>query len=243
MPSLSDILREGLDANQQRLDGQRQGAGNRVQTPTESIDDLLKKGQKTRGRVVKENKNGDARVSDLPDLDSLVNSKAQRKSTPENPPAPSAKPDRSLNQIINASRSEDAAAKEDQKQNGAKLKIRKLLGFAMIGLLVILAVRNQVQPTVPESTLAQQLLEIVGGVERYRLENNRMPKDLSTLAEFPEGAVEWSVDQYDMQLKTSALELFYWEDASGYIVMSRYGNEAWMYTENGKPKLRKIAAR
>jgi hypothetical protein len=96
---------------------------------------------------------------------------------------------------------------------------------------------------VPDSALAQQLMALVDGIERYRLENDKTPEKLSDLPEFPKGAVEWKIDQYDVQLEASALEFFFWEDFSGYIVVSRLGDEAWMYTDQGESKIRRVPAR
>ena len=55
----------------------------------------------------------------------------------------------------------------------------------------------------PDYALAQQLMIVVNGIEKYRLENNKTPEKLSDLLEFPRGAVEWRIDQYNLQLEAS----------------------------------------
>ena len=99
------------------------------------------------------------------------------------------------------------------------------------------------QQSLPESVVVQQLKSIVDGTEKYHQENDRTPDKLSDLPEFPIGAVEWPVDQYELQLETSALEFFYFEDAKGYVVISRYEDEAWIYTNTGSPKIRRVPIR
>lgn len=247
LPSLSDVLKEGRSYNERRSDKQGQGFENSHKAQPETLNDLLKKGQGSQGFVEKSKKNRNKKISDLPDLESLVHTKTQRKSPPENTYAISTKPVKSLSQIIRSSQPEDKITRGNKKSRIDEDTNRKFINFTLIGLLIVIVVgftlKYQTQKMLPESALAQQLMLIAGGIDRYRLENNRSPKRLSVLPEFPDGAVEWPVDQYNIQLESNALELFYWEDARGYILILRFGGEAWMYTEKGIPKIRQVPER
>jgi len=249
LPSVTDILRSSGDANKSDFDFHNKVIRQSTSEPPDNLDELLKKGHNKQGQVSKTKRTTDIRPLKLLDIEAIVNASPQRKALPKNTPIPSHKPERSLHQIISSSRPENVVPQKNQTlDNGVgQYKKRKVLNFVLLGLLAVtivgLFMRDQTQQQLPDSDVAQQLMVIVNGIERYRLENNRTPDKLSYLPEFPENAVEWAVDQYDIQLEATTLELFFWEDARGYIVMSRYDNEAWMYMEKGEPKIRRVPAR
>ena len=251
LPSVADILKKSGKANKPGLNEQYKRTQKNSPTRPEGLEELLKKGQKAHTSQPKIKKGGGARAANLPNIEALINARPQPKPSTKTNPSLSNNPRQShepLQKIIGSLSQKNTTSQSTQaRDTGGHNKNRKVFSFALIGLLAVtftvLFMRYQTQESLPESAVAQQLMSIVNGIENYRLERNRMPEMLAELPEFPQGAIEWPVDQYDIQLETSALELFLLKDSTGYIVMSRYGNEAWMYTEKGKPKLRKVPAR
>lgn len=247
LPNLSDILKRGGVAHKSSFNDQNKDLRESVKTKPQSLDDLLRKGNNTQEQVSKIRKASNATNSSLPDIEALVSVRPQGAlvSTPKTMSVDKA--ERSLDQVIDSFRSEDKVSQKNPSHNVGRYENHKVLSFALIGLLAVVVIgfliSQKGQQQLPESAVAQQLMDIVKGIEKYQLKNDRTPKKLSDLPEFPENAVEWPVDQYQIQLEASALELFYFEDVEGYVVMSRYGDEAWMYTEKGEPALRQVPAR
>lgn len=244
-PSLNDVLKTSSDSNKVSGSYQNRGVENGAATTPKSLDEILKKGQKK--QLVKTGVASSLPSSNLPSLDDLVNTGTNSKSSQQRTSSNKDQLTKTVHQIINSTRVEDAPKQEKRVEGVAGQRHRKIFSIVIITVLVVIATSffnaKQEHEIVPESALAQQLMVVVNGIERYRLENNKTPEKLSDLPEFPKGAVEWKIDQYDVQLEASALEFFFWEDFSGYIVVSRLGDEAWMYTDQGESKIRRVPAR
>jgi competence protein ComGC len=244
-PSLNDVLKTSSEANQINGSYQNRGAENGAANTPKSLDEILNKGQKK--QLMKVGVSGSSSPSDLPRLDDLLNTGTNSKSSQKRDSSLRDHPAKTVHQIISSTSSEDAPKQEKRVEGVTGQNYRKIFSIAIIAVLVVIAISffnaKQENERVPDSALAQQLMVVVNGIERYRLENNKLPGKLSDLPEFPKGAVEWKIDQYDLQLKASALEFFFWEDFSGYIVISRLGEEAWMYTDQGESKIRRVPAR
>ena len=247
LPSLDDILKRGGVAHKSSVNDQNEDLQKSVKARHQSLDKIKKKGNNAQGKVSRRQKTSNATNSSLPDIEALVSVRPQGAvvSTPKTMPVDKA--ERSLDQIMDSFRSEDKKSLENPSHKVARHENHKVFSFALIGLLAAIVIgfliSQKGQQQLPESVVAQKLMDIVKGIEKYQLKNDRTPKKLSDLPEFPENAVEWPVDRYQIQLEASALELFYFEDMAGYVVMSRYGDEAWMYTEKGEPVLRQVPAR
>lgn len=247
LPSLDDVLKGVGDANTSNPNGQNQGFQKRAQTKSESLDDLLKKGNNTKLQTSKTKRASEVRTSDLADIGELVNARPEETSASSQKATSANKSEKSLNQIIGSLQSEDKISQEKESLDVRGYNKSQVLSLAFIGLLVAIVIgvfmSQHNQQSLPESVVVQQLKSIVDGIEKYHQENDRTPDKLSDLPEFPIGAVEWPVDQYELQLETSALEFFYFEDAKGYIVISRYEDEAWLYTDTGNPKIKRVPIR
>ena len=244
-PSLNDVLKTSIEANQISGNYQNRGAENGAAVTQKSLDEILNKDQKK--QLVKPGVTGSASPSDLPRLDDLLNTGTNSKSSQKRDSSHRDHPAKTVHQIINTTRVEDAPKQEKPVEGVAGQRHRKIFSIVIIAVFVVIATSffnaKQVKERVPESALAQQLMVVVNGIEKYRLENNKTPEKLSDLPEFPRGAVEWRIDQYNLQLEASALEFFLWEDFDGYIVVSRLGDEAWMYSDQGDSKIRRVPAR
>lgn len=244
-PSLNDILKASSDTNKVSGSYQNRGAINGTSTDPKSLDEILNNGQKK--HIVKAGVAHSASSSNLPSLDDLVNTGSHSKSSQQNTSSHSDQSTKTIHQIINSTKVKDSPKQEKQVGGIVGQKRRKIFSIVIISVLVVIATSvfnsKQDKGIVPESALVQQLMVVVNGIEKYRLENNRTPEKLSDLVEFPSGAVEWRVDQYDLQLEASALEFFFWEDLNGYIVISRLGDEAWMYSNEGESKIKRVPAR
>lgn len=247
LPSLDDILKGVGYANKSSVNDQNEDLRESVKARPQSLNDLLKKGNNAQGKVSRRQKASNATSSSLPDIEALVSVRPQGAVVSTLKTMPVDKAERSLDQIMDSFRSEDKKSAENPSHKVARHENHKVLSFAVIGLLAAIVIgfliSQEDQQQIPESVVAQQLMDIVKGIEKYQLRNDRAPEKLSDLPEFPENAVEWPVDRYQIQLEASAFELFYFEDMEGYVVMSRYGDEAWMYTEKGEPALRQVPAR
>jgi competence protein ComGC len=244
-PSLNDVLKTSSEANKISGSYQNRGAENGAAVTPKSLDEILNKDQIK--QLVKQGVAGSASPSDLPRLDDLVNTGTNSKSSQKRDSSHRDQPAKTVHQIINSTKVEGASKQEKRVEGVAGQKHRKIISIVIITVFVVIATSffnaKQDKEKVPESALAQQLMVVVNGIERYRLENNKTPEKLSDLPEFPKGAVEWKIDQYNLRLEASALEFFFWEDFNGYIVVSRLEDEAWMYTDQGNSKIRRVPAR
>lgn len=244
-PSLNDILKTSSDTNKVSGSYQNRGAINGTSTAPKSLDEILNNGQKK--HIVKAGVAHSASSSNLPSLDDLVNTGSHSKSSQQNTSSHSDQSTKTVHQIINSTRIEDAPKQEKKVGGIVGQKYRKIFSIVIISVFIVIVTSffyaKQDKVIAPESALAQQLMVVVNGIEKYRLENNKTPEKLSDLLEFPREAVEWRIDQYNLQLEATVLEFFFWEDFNGYIVISRLGDEAWMYTEQGESKLKRVPAR
>lgn len=243
-PSLNDVLKMNRDSNKVKK-SQNRGVESGAATTPKSLDEILNKGQKK--NLVKASVVNSVASSNLPSLDDLVNTGIKSKSSQQHAASHKDQLTKTVHQIINSTRVEDTPKQEKRVEGDVRQRHRKIFSILIITVLVIIATRffyaKQENERVPESALAQQLMVVVNGIERYRLENNKTPEKLSDLPEFPKMAVEWEIDQYDLQLETTTLEFLFWEDFNGYIVVSRLGDEAWMYTDQGESKITRVPAR
>lgn len=126
------------------------------------------------------------------------------------------------------------------------LSRRALAGIGAVlvllaGALVWHSQNNRIK--VPDSEVARQLMRVVKGVEKFKAGNRVLPDKLSTLKEFPQGAVEFEMKQYGVQLANPKLEFFYVTKGANYYVVARYYNEAWIYKGEKKPRLISATAR
>lgn len=244
-PSLNDILKTSSDTNKVNDSYQNRGTINGTSIAPKSLNEILNKDKKK--QIVNPSVAHSVSSSNLPSLDDLVNTGSQSKSSQQHTSSHSDQSTKTIQQIINSTKVKDSPKQDKQVGGIAGQKHRKTLSILIISVFIIITTSffNAIQENemVPESALAQQLMVVVNGIERYRLENNKTPEKLSDLPEFPKGAVEWKIDQYNLQLQASSLEFFFWEDFNGYIVLSRLGDEAWMYTDQGESKIKRVPAR
>ncbi|KPH93161.1 hypothetical protein AMS58_18535 [Pseudoalteromonas porphyrae] len=244
-PSLNDILKTNSNANKVSGSYNNRGANNGTTMTPQSLDEILNKDKKK--QKVNPSVANSASLCDLPGLDDLVNIGSHSKSFQQHTSSSRDESAKTIHQIINSTRIEDSAKQEKKIEGIVGQKHRKVLSIVIFLVFIIIATSffnpKQDKGIAPEFALAQQLMVVVNGIEKYRLENNKTPEKLSDLVEFPSGAVEWRVDQYDLQLEASALEFFFWEDLNGYIVISRLGDEAWMYSNEGESKIKRVPAR
>ncbi len=92
-----------------------------------------------------------------------------------------------------------------------------------------------------DSFVAQYALEMANGLKRYREAYGFLPGKLSQFPEFPANAIEWDIQQYGVKLTTIKQEFFYIEMPRGFVVISRFNDEAWLYSEEDD-SLKKVAA-
>lgn len=246
-PSLSALLKGNNETNTSNSNRHREGISNNPSVSPESLEQLLAKSNNKAANPSTIHGDNKKKSSDLPELSTLLGSGNQQNHTQVNTRNNSNKTEQSLQQIINSSPQKESKKPRKKDDKVKPTKNNKVVKFAFVAVFIasiisyIMMAPNQ--PLVPNSDVAKQLMVIVDAIEKYQSENSRLPQKLSTLNEFPKGAVEWKIEQYDLQLESSTLELFLWSDASGYIVISRYADEAWMYSSNDEAKLKRIPAR
>lgn len=123
-------------------------------------------------------------------------------------------------------------------------KVIRIGGLVTVLLLISLGIfyKATVIP-VPDSEVARQLMKVVEGIEDYRETNHELPDRLSVLDAFPKDAIEFRPQHYGVQLAAPKLELFYGAHTTGYFVIARYADEAWIYREKSKQKFQKVPSR
>jgi hypothetical protein len=131
------------------------------------------------------------------------------------------------------------------------VKIKNTLGirilWVMLFTVILLSVvylfiisKQSPEIDIPDSQVARQVMLVVENLEDYRKNNQSLPKGLAMLDNFPRDAVEWPLDNWGAQMMAPQFEFFFVTDAAGYVLIGRYGNEAWMYTEKEEPHLQRI---
>jgi hypothetical protein len=183
-----------------------------------------------------------------PDLDALLrpaHPTAEARDTGKKAAAPSAE---ALGAILEGhgvpTRAQDAEIPEITNRFYLSRQTLAWIGGALVLIAGIAAWYTlHARIKVPDSEVARQLMIVVGGVESYKAANRTLPEHLSVLKEFPQGAVEFEMAQYDVQLADPKLELFYVAVDADYYVVARYYDEAWVYKGEHDPQLIRAPAR
>lgn len=115
----------------------------------------------------------------------------------------------------------------------------------MLALVVVSLLVFQFLPrkTAVSSPIVSQVSELAAAVDAYYKQNGVLPKKLTVLPEFPEGAIEWPVENYGLRSMDKNPEFFF-DDESGYTyyIIGRQGEEAWAVVKGQQPELQQVPA-
>ncbi|MEY3372749.1 MAG: hypothetical protein RLZZ537_1217 [Pseudomonadota bacterium] len=210
----------------------------------ESLDQLLSSGATTPPRTSVKPKPTSVPIPEAEDLAALTNPYAATSVSTGSPVKPQAMPD--------AIRPEDLANQRQTKTSAAVVPVPRLsrpklakLGMLILALVVVSLLVFQFLPpkTAVSSPIASQVSELAAAVDAYYKQNGVLPKKLTDLPEFPEGAIQWPVENYGLRSMDNSPEFFF-GDESGYTyyIIGRQGEEAWAFAKGQQPELQQVPA-
>ncbi|MGL5324625.1 MAG: hypothetical protein ACRC91_07895 [Aeromonas sp.] len=130
---------------------------------------------------------------------------------------------------------------DDRTRPDAAPRRRRYIALAAVGFIAALATMSffSQRQAMPDSEVARQLLVIAEDIEHYQAEHRQLPEKLSDLPRFPDSAVEWPIENYEVRLATPQLEFFFFNDPGSYVLIARFDDEVWVYDRGRSPPLRR----
>lgn len=130
---------------------------------------------------------------------------------------------------------------DDRTRPDAAPRRRRYIALAAVGLIAALATMSffSQRQAMPDSEVARQLLVIAEDIEHYQAEHRQLPEKLSDLPRFPDSAVEWPIENYEVRLAVPQLELFFLDVPGSYVLIARFDDEVWVYDRGRSQPLRR----
>jgi hypothetical protein len=210
----------------------------------ESLDQLLSSGATTPPRTSVKPKPTSAPIPEAEDLAALTNPYAATSVSTGSPVKPQAMPDAIRPEDLANQRQTKTSADVVPAPHRLRPKLAKL-GMLILALVVVSLLVFQFLPrkTAVSSPIASQVSELAAAVDAYYKQNGVLPKKLTDLPEFPEGAIQWPVENYGLRSTDNSPEFFF-GDESGYTyyIIGRQGEEAWAFAKGQQPELQQVPA-